>query len=74
MPELVAALIAELAGVRCRCGRVKRPGQTFCRPCFYILPRQLRGRLYRRVGDGYEETYTAALRILAGAGLCELPE
>jgi hypothetical protein len=57
-------LIEELGGGRCRCGRVKRSGQTFCGGCYHALPLPARTALYRRVGEGYEEAYAAAVRIL----------
>ena len=57
-------LVAELAGVDCRCGAVKERGQTFCKRCYFRLPKHLQTRLYRRVGDGYEEAYSAATEFL----------
>jgi hypothetical protein len=57
-------LIRELAGTDCRCGRAKAPHQTFCRRCYFSLPKQLQRNLYRRVGEGYEEAYTEAAEML----------
>jgi uncharacterized OB-fold protein len=67
-------LITELAGVRCRCGRAKAPRQTFCRQCFFKLPRELRRAVYARVGDGYEIAYVRSTRYLAAIGMMEVPE
>lgn len=58
-------LIAELQGTVCRCGGTKQAGNTFCRGCFYSLPKPLRGALYRRVGQGYEQAYQAAAAALS---------
>ena len=62
-------LVAELRGLRCRCGAVKVPGQTFCRSCFRLLPRQLGNTLYKRMGEGYEAAYTAACAWLEDKGV-----
>lgn len=58
------ALIIELHGTVCRCGKVKRAGETFCRPCYVSLPIGTRHSLYSRVGQGYEEAYRAAVALL----------
>jgi len=60
-------LLKELAGSACRCGRVKRPRQTFCSRCFQRLPPALKRALYRRIGEGYEAAYQAAVASLDGA-------
>lgn len=57
-------LAAELGGVDCRCKAVKERGQTFCRRCYFRLPKHLQRRLYRRVGNGYEEAYSTAVEFL----------
>ena len=68
-------LIVELAGTRCRCGRPKLPKQTFCRQCFFKLPRELRRAVYARVGNGYEIAYVRSVRFLAATGIAmEVPE
>lgn len=58
------ALLAELGGIRCRCGRSKRPRATFCLDCYWSLPALLRRALYRGIGEGYEEAYAAAVEHL----------
>lgn len=57
-------LVHELAGTRCRCGKTKRGGETFCRSCYYRLPPPYRRALYALLGDGYEEAYAAAVGVL----------
>jgi hypothetical protein len=59
-------LIGELRGKTCRCGKRKASGETFCRDCYFRLPPRMRQALYRGLGNGYEEAYTAAVDCLAG--------
>lgn len=54
-------LVSELQGRRCRCGKEKNRSQTFCRACYFLLPEPMRKALYRRLGQGYEEAYQAAV-------------
>lgn len=61
-PERLAQnMRAELAGIKCRCGSVKKPAQTFCRQCYFLLSPQERHDLYKRIGRGYEAAYVAAV-------------
>jgi len=62
-------MIEELLGLRCRCGGVKVPRQTFCRRCYYALPAEFRRALYLKVGGGYEDAYTAACAALEDKGI-----
>lgn len=55
-----ADLVNELAGTRCRCGRNKRPKQSFCSLCYFALPKWLQSDLYRTIGNGYEQAYQQA--------------
>jgi hypothetical protein len=61
-------LIRELSGTICRCGEPKTRGRTFCRACYFSLPSGQAKALYHleqlRVGEGYEEAYAAAVRML----------
>lgn len=57
-------LIRELAGDKCRCGKAKRPKQTFCRSCYFSLPEPMRAALYDRIGEGYEQAYGNAVAHL----------
>lgn len=54
-------LVRELIGKRCICGRSKRPRATFCLTCYSRLPDLLQGNLYKRIGQGYERAYHAAV-------------
>lgn len=61
-PERLAqSMRAELAGIKCRCGAVKKPAQTFCRSCYFLLTPTERHELYRKIGHGYEAAYVAAV-------------
>lgn len=57
----IVGLLRELAGTTCRCGRIKRSGETFCRSCYHQLLPSLRSNLYSRIGAGYVEAYAAAV-------------
>lgn len=57
-------LAAELFGTRCLCGSAKESRQTFCRRCYFRLPKELRIALYRRLGHGYEDAYQRAAKFL----------
>jgi hypothetical protein len=58
-------LLEELMATKCRCRAAKLRNQTFCRLCYLRLPRALQRDLYKRLGDGYEEAYHAAVDHLA---------
>lgn len=53
-----------LSRPRCRCGRAKHSKQCFCRQCYYGLPKELRNKLYKPFGGGYEEAYWEAAEII----------
>lgn len=57
-------LARELRGNRCRCGRRKGRGKTFCGPCFYSLSKSQQRALYGLFGRGYEEAYSDAVATL----------
>ena len=65
MTEQQISLVNELAGTKCRCGRGKVERQTFCIRCYRSLPKEMQRSLYRRLGFGYEEAYSAATAFLA---------
>lgn len=46
------------------CNRGKRQGRTVCICCWNLLPRDVQIRLYNRIGEGYEEAYAEAMRVL----------
>ncbi len=62
MSAQAETLIRELVSTECRCGRAKKSRQTFCRSCYFSLPREMQANLYRLVGEGYEEAYEAAVQ------------
>ena len=57
-------LVQELVNDLCSCGRKKKRGESFCRPCYFELPRKDARALYRRVGEGYEAAYQRARTLL----------
>ncbi len=62
----IHALTVALLSAECRCGRIKRSRQAFCSGCYRALPIPMQKALYRRIGQGYEEAYAAAVRELKG--------
>lgn len=60
-PGLVALVVT-----LCHCGRRKEKRMSFCQPCYRRLPLEMRGALYKRAGQGYEEAYDAAVKYLEG--------
>lgn len=46
------------------CGSRKGEHRTLCYGCFSQLPGALKGRLYARVGQGYEEAVKDAMTAL----------
>lgn len=57
--------VAELRGEECQCGASKKSGHSFCYGCYRRLPEEMRGPLYRVMGNGYEEAYERAYVWLA---------
>lgn len=61
--------VTDLIGVVCKACRGAKPkGKSFCARCYYRLPRAMRMSLYRRVGEGYEAAFDAALARLKSCG------
>lgn len=56
--------IDELKSEECQCGEYKARGKSVCPACWKRLPRDLQVDLYSRMGDGYEEAYEAAVKVL----------
>jgi hypothetical protein len=50
----------------CHCDRRKKKRMSFCATCYHRLPREMKGALYQRAGQGYEEAYDAAVKYLEG--------
>lgn len=62
--ELQLKLIRMLRGVSCQCGGKKGEGKSFCMKCYKALTLDMKRALYKRVGDGYEAAYAAAMAFL----------
>lgn len=54
----------ELISDECACGRPKKPGYSFCYRCYRSLPGDMQRDLYKRIGEGYEVAYEAAVKWL----------
>ncbi len=55
-------VFVNLRGIVCACNSSKLGGKSFCRRCYFKLPKDLRDALYQSVG--YPETFRRALRFL----------
>ena len=66
MNDAQRELIDELNGTLCQCGGGKARKQTFCRKCYFGLPKLMRQALYRRIGSGYEAAYADAITKIEG--------
>jgi len=49
---------------KCICGNHKANRTAFCHKDYFELPYELRNALYSRVGQGFEEAYSAARDII----------
>ena len=58
--------IDQLMSEECHCGKPKKPRQSFCRPCYFSLPKYLQHALYQHILEGYEEAYEEAVKWLDG--------
>jgi len=54
----------ELTSDECACGQPKKAGHSFCYRCYMRLPGDMRRDLWKRIGDGYEAAYEAAVKWL----------
>lgn len=54
----------ELSRDTCDCGAGKERNQTFCKRCYFKLPWEMRPRLYKKMGHGYEEAVDEAKEVL----------
>ena len=50
----------------CRCGGSKAMNRAFCFHCWNRLPRNIRHRLYNRIGQGFEQAIVEAWAVLDG--------
>lgn len=62
MSDSEHGIFENLRGPVCACSEAKRSGRSFCASCYFRLPKSLRNALY--TGNGYVESYRAALRYL----------
>jgi hypothetical protein len=56
-------IYTNLRGTTCACGEAKLAGRSFCRKCYFSLPKAMRNALYQRAG--YVEAFRAALKLLS---------
>lgn len=61
--DRLAAVTALKSGT-CQCGHAKQTGMAFCYACWKKLPANIRSALYRKIGDGFTASYTAAHNFL----------
>jgi hypothetical protein len=61
--ELTTELIWKaFCGHRCAvCGGLKEEYTAFCPPCYSRLPRPLKNSLWKRMGEGFEESYRVCM-------------
>jgi hypothetical protein len=58
-------LVTSLRSTVCpSCSRGKQSGQTLCRPCWAQLKPAIGVSLYQRVGKGYEQAFSNAMKAL----------
>jgi hypothetical protein len=61
----VLNLVKSLRSNTCpACGRWKKEDNTLCVECYRKLPKELQGRLYRKIEQGYDREVFAAFRFL----------
>jgi hypothetical protein len=56
------AIYQNLAGTECVCLMNKRRAESFCKACYFVLPRSMRRALYVR--EGYCDTFRKACELL----------
>lgn len=52
--------LRELISEQCMCGGRKKKHQSFCRKCYFKLPKKTQIALYTAFSDGYAEIYDRA--------------
>lgn len=63
VPDAVRAL-DQLEGDQCVCGNRKRRHDSFCKPCYQVLPEEVRRGLYLHIKSGYLEMVRCAWQLL----------
>jgi hypothetical protein len=56
--EIWREFVGEVCG---GCHKPKVRGQSFCKDCYFNLPKELRKKLWQRFGNGYEEAHEEAI-------------
>jgi len=74
MTDTDIALVRALNGTTCICGDSKQAAMSHCRDCYYALSTEQRRALYRRVGSGYAEAYSASVATLRAKGRVKVRE
>jgi len=59
-PSLRQEADLALASDACLCGAIKKRGQSFCAPCYFALPKELRYQCFSLTGQGYAEAWDEA--------------
>ncbi len=62
--SLLRIALDELESTTCVCGNRKQSRQSFCKPCYFALPPNVRRDLYKTISDGYAEIYDRAKEYL----------
>jgi hypothetical protein len=62
------AIFEVLHSSECACHKAKPLGFAFCGTCFFVLPRELKEKLYNVHAADYAESYAAALAFLRQKG------
>lgn len=62
--SLIQQALQELDGTVCYCGAEKKKGQSFCKRCYFSLPKNMQRDLYKHISEGYAEIYDSAKDFL----------
>lgn len=60
----IAKIVKELRDTKCRCGCTKPTRKSFCPTCYSSLPESVQRGIYKGFGNGYEENYGTACKLL----------
>ncbi|HWQ97251.1 MAG TPA: hypothetical protein VN577_20145 [Terriglobales bacterium] len=60
--------LRDLESTHCACGRRKREQQSFCKPCYKLLPGDIKNGLWTHIANGYIEWYEKAKQFLQQNG------
>lgn len=62
--SLVAQALQDLDSTTCYCGNEKGKGKSFCKRCYFSLPKKIQHDLYKHISEGYAEVYDEAKDFL----------